>query len=404
MNVQACIELHNRIVKYAVDKVFAHKTVSVTRSWFAFYSEEAEEIRPNLPRDIVLFLEGVDIVDSDELSFLPVLQGLAPPSEIRCELKTDNLLTLYQSIHAESDDLGLMFDINNSVCFFLPTIDDEPDQGWNCGPLQNILKHYWERIELEKFVLNAVEAEWTTAPYSELELNTTLKSWDELVDHIIERLPVEERKSVERSEKEYGWFTEQILDQYQVVGFPRAFLLKARKPPPVIKYIAPGLRILDLETLATIMEYKQQREPTHNNVDSFLLFPSEVPFESWSSWDQQIGRAQMWDKSVMLAKKTGLYLVPSMEDTARFDDTTELLTPWPAGKANLEIFTYGPNCPFYPSHGVVLENVFDQWIDLVCDTSGFWTVGLEGLEGGMEHWKKANTAEKHMYVLQNVCR
>jgi hypothetical protein len=404
MNVQACIELHNRIVKYAVDKVSPHKTVGVTRSWFAFYSEEAEETRLHLPRDLVLFLEGIDIVDSDELSFLPVLRGLAPPSELRCEFKGDNLLTLYQSSHAESDGLGLMYEINNRTCFFLPTIDDEPGPDWNCGPLELILEHYWERIELEKFVLNAVEAEWTTAPYSQLELNSTLQSWDELVGCIIERLPVEERKSVEHLEKEYGWFTEPILDQYQVVGFPRAFLIKARKPPPIIKYIAPGLRILDLETLATITESKQEREPTHTDVDSFLLFPSEVLFESWSSWDQHIGRAQMWDKSIMLAKKTGLYLVPSMEDTARFDDTTELLTPWPAGKANVEIFNYGPNCPFYPSHGVLLENIFDQWIDLVCDTRGFWTVGPEGLEGGMEHWKKANTVEKHMYDLDNICR
>jgi hypothetical protein len=49
-------------------------------------------------------------------------------------------------------------------------------------------------------------------------------------------------------------------------------------------------------------------------------------------------------------------------------------------------------------------NIIHQWIDMICDTSGFWTVGPEGLEGGMEHWKKANTAEKHMYALEVLCR
>jgi hypothetical protein len=67
------------------------------------------------------------------------------------------------------------------------------------------------------------------------------------------------------------------------------------------------------------------------------------------------------------------------------------------------IFSYGPQCPFHGRHGVMLRGIFKQWNDLICDTSGFWTVGPEGLEGGLEHWKKANTEEKHIYDLDTFC-
>jgi hypothetical protein len=104
-------------------------------------------------------------------------------------------------------------------------------------------------------------------------------------------------------------FTEETLDGYQVTGFPRAFMLGARKPPPMIKYIVPGLRILDQETLDVTTSYKRQAEL---DMDQFLLFPSDVLFESWSDYDRRINRAQMWDR-LMLAKMTGLYILPSSE-------------------------------------------------------------------------------------------
>ena len=210
MNVQACIELHNRIVKYAVDKISPHKTIDVTRSWFNFYGDETEDIRATLSQDVISFLEGVDVVDVDELSFLPVFQGLALPSELRSEFKAANILTLYRSIHAESDDLGLIYDMNTNRCCFLPTVDDEPGPSWHWYTLDMALTHYWEKIELGKFVFRPAEAEWSMVPYSEAELHPTLLSWDAYVDMIIERLPEEERKTAEGLEKEFGWFTERF--------------------------------------------------------------------------------------------------------------------------------------------------------------------------------------------------
>lgn len=57
---------------------------------------------------------------------------------------------------------------------------------------------------------------------------------------------------------------------------------------------------------------------------------------------------------------------------------------------NDSLYQYGW-CLFLPSHGLYLSTILDNWRQLV--ESGEWPVGLDGVEGGIEVFKGADTEE-----------
>jgi hypothetical protein len=106
MDTSACIDPHNRIVKYAIDKVSPFRHVPVTRGYFNHYGpNDTNSLGEELSEDVITFLEGIDIVPFDDLPFLPILQGIALPSDTKLDVDPLNIITLYSPIHAEYDDV-----------------------------------------------------------------------------------------------------------------------------------------------------------------------------------------------------------------------------------------------------------------------------------------------------------
>jgi hypothetical protein len=58
-------------------------------------------------------------------------------------------------------------------------------------------------------------------------------------------------------------------------------------------------------------------------------------------------------------------------------------------------------CPFLPDHNPRLFTILDNWTKLV--ESGYWTVGPEGVEGGIDHFKRADTASDAWRYRIGVC-
>lgn len=87
-----------------------------------------------------------------------------------------------------------------------------------------------------------------------------------------------------------------------------------------------------------------------------------------------------------LPHSIGLFLRQTrFEPRQRYGDAAELVLPWAAGG----LFTHGI-CPVMKDHPVRLEMVIRKWSELL--DAGVWTVGPDGVEGGIEHWDRFGDA------------
>jgi hypothetical protein len=93
----------------------------------------------------------------------------------------------------------------------------------------------------------------------------------------------------------------------------------------------------------------------YESQSSFLLFPSDVRIQRWSSRDEQTFQAKYWRDSLLLDDRAGLYLTPT--GNAAFGDAVDLLTPWPVHGSNLGLLAYVEHCPFFAKHDVRLFSV-----------------------------------------------
>lgn len=57
---------------------------------------------------------------------------------------------------------------------------------------------------------------------------------------------------------------------------------------------------------------------------------------------------------------------------------------------SMELYQQGYN-PFTVCHDVQLKHVIQRWITMV--ESGYWEVNSQGVAGGIEKWREADTEE-----------
>lgn len=390
--------------------------------------------------------------DGEENSFFYTLAGLATPDQL-WEF-TDDInpehITLYLTHEGLSDNLaGIVYDLTTHLCAFNGGItfgvyDGTTSPAWQ--PLETILSVYIDVIERRKAVAlhksivesdrdffphpddrSLVPAElypnplprehtetgakrglhcynpWTLLPYAERDLQETLDAWSSLLDAIEERRPRTSEATSEVSTR--GIFTEAELQDtsLRVNGFAWRFFLRARKP--TVAHIGPGLCLPTLEELSRSHFPRDDGDDPAFDSDSTIISPVPIllgsqTITSWLTYPFTEAASIPW----------GLYLdACGIDGPCPFEDGCRLALPFPLGAngfakkadesplnsgagpasdGHAELYQLDKN-PFMPDHSSQLLAVLMQFVGHV--RSDIWNVGAEGVEGGADVFREADT-------------
>ncbi|KAK8040122.1 hypothetical protein PG993_008533 [Apiospora rasikravindrae] len=309
-------------------------------------------------------------------------------------------------------------------------------------PLEVVLSQWLDMIEIGKIhaVAEGVRTRsekfdpWTIVGYSERQLEETLEVWEQLLTAIEARIPGYTPSN--DSATLFDDSGEIDLEAAGVLpGFVSEFMAKARRPS--FNHIAPGLGLRDDESFAFQQPFRAvplvypynrpeysgspkiqfpillfassedltydapphlSSESIYNQNDDDHVAPFEKPWSQVRSYPAGLyfTRTDQGDQNVF---EDGVRLVlpfgvggrgwARTADGARFGENLELRHAEPEGRdRHHELFQLGYS-PFVASHEVRLVQVLRVWVKLV--ESGDWKVGPEGVLGGMEKWREADT-------------
>lgn len=421
MDVALCIELHNKIVDHALKALEGKTKAKKTRNWFKHYEDKgSERARDLIPQELTTFFENIDVVDPNLLSFNPFLRGVAAPPELpgdrtkepfQKQCKKKICAILYQAIDQE-DSRGLIIDLRSLKCYYLSSTETELSDDWDWQPLEFVLGKWWEMIKTGKYAIDAspesLETDpeygaigWTMMPYVASDVDEAVDAWDRYVNAIVRRLPEDVSKTLPATITR-GWVDEAELEKLEVKGFVRDFLTRARRPPSGISNVAPGLQILDDETLKGFGRILLQRKEEFEWVDpadmTFPLCLSSHRFPE-SALSAALEGLDFLRKQFLYDDRAGLYIRPSSD--ALYSDSVAMITPYenPDYTGDIfelrrRVFEYQKQgvCPYQPPHDIRLVSVLKKWIQLLED--GGWTVGKDGVEGLIDDWE-AVVSGKH---------
>ncbi|KAF3055548.1 hypothetical protein GL218_07223 [Daldinia childiae] len=445
-----CATLHNRLLERGwVDsgKQLEYDTnddqveVLHRRNWFEFYGPDAERVRSRLSPSLVAFLERALVVDDHSLHYY--VAGLSSPDylwssherESNMGIDSDRYLTLYTATGVALEQEGLVFDQMENKAIMQMSIFDSPithngRQQWFA--LEVILSAWLDMVEVGK--VQAVNPDidvpsdkfdpWISLPYSDDQLQETLTVYHSLLDVIESRIPVTSRPS-----STYPLIPDDSLAAANISdGFAWEFLSKARRP--LFRYIAPGLEIPTSDTFrhqpfSSVESVPLQEVPDRASTVQFpiLLFRASDMFYALPSPHGANDRTGShlpfpWPWSQVNAYPAGLYLTDSDRETICFEDGARLVLPFGIGSRGYARTSdgarFGENkeekgavgqphnthadlyqlgyVPFIESHEVRLAQVLRAWLKQV--ESGAWEVGTDGVLGGIEKWREADTEAK----------
>jgi hypothetical protein len=195
--------------------------------------------------------------------------------------------------------------------------------------------------------------------------------------------------------------------------FARRFLERARKPR--FTYLAPGLQIAYGQPFASV-------SVDNNMLRPILLLQSSLPAHHdvfKTSWGEN-HEIPPFNKKFEAIRNfpSGLYLTESNPYSWNpYEDGCKLLLPFAIGghgwartsdgalfgedpyeegetaepfPTSAQLFQSGFN-HFTRNHDVQLRHVLWRWVDLV--ETGVWQVDGDGVQGGIEKWREADTEE-----------
>jgi hypothetical protein len=248
---------------------------------------------------------------------------------------------------------------------------------------------------------------WEIVPWNGFVLKETLDAWEGLVEAITARLPrTESDPDSMPSLAELSPIADNSLDE-EIKGFPRAFLTAAKRPS--FKYIAPGLTIYDPAHPPPIPKALAPQSPTYTtpNPDLALTVANHHALILFPAVREQ-------DSSEIEARPTdsdaGLWICPDhgWADTVRLSIPYALPSYFDHTGRQCDRRSYGTqlwqhgDCPFFTQHGTRLVTLLIRWKELV--EEGIWTVGSEGVEGGLEFYRQAEDLKKKgWFYLEEAC-
>ena len=280
---------------------------------------------------------------------------------------------------------------------------------------------------------------WELMLYSQQDLQSAVNSFDNLVigiECLLENPSLQTKDNpddqakllalvaakfdVPRSPGEFSLISKEILDSAGLgEGFVRDFLTSVRRPKTNIKYIAPGLRLptadgfsphpLQNFEIPDCMKFDNPALPIPLFISSvksttpiFECFPfqeiSNLPHGLWTNYVNKDGNHEFEDACrLYLPFEIGANGFAHLADDSFIGENQESKgVARPKGRKN-ELYQLGYN-HYIPAHGPQLGDTLGIWQSLV--GTGEWEVGEEGVLGGIEKFKEADTDEHcHKYQL-----
>jgi hypothetical protein len=255
---------------------------------------------------------------------------------------------------------------------------------------------------------------WIMPAYTQQDLDDTLQAFQHLVDTIYAKMPSQPQN------------LEGNLLDLVTGGLPHslapnsfAYQFFSQSPRPSLTNIAPGLRIAQHQPFVQVSA----------QMESNKLYPLLL-FTSIHSAHREVRRAP-WGEDVSIspfprgfdtlsAYPAGLYLTETEPHRAHpFEDGCKLILPFPLGAnefartsdgaligenvrsrgenaapqvepKSTELYQLGFN-HFIAAHDVQLKYVLWKWVEMV--EEGKWEVDADGVVGGIEKWREADTEE-----------
>jgi hypothetical protein len=292
--------------------------------------------------------------------------------------------------------------------------------GW--WPLETVLSFWIVMAAQDK--VRAVGADvnaeskfppWIIVPYNEEQLRRTLEIFSDLVELIEDKIPDLQGDSA------VGLVDDATLVAASIpAGFATEFLTRARRPR--FRYIAPGLQVPSFESPPQV-PFTPSQEDLEDQVKPILLFPGEENITSAMFSKSPF----LWPYDHVREYQAGLYLDPCYRSSNHaWEDSCHILLPFEIGRngfartsdgdslghdhfdkitvspdikpkdTNSELYQPGYR-PFTEAYGVQLVSIFESWKQMI--EEGDWEVNADGVVGGIEKFKDADT-EEHWWKFQ----
>jgi hypothetical protein len=295
-------------------------------------------------------------------------------------------------------------------------------------PLERALRLWLNLYESGKFQpsigLEAIYGSENHERYIPSDLDRDLEAYDKLISAIQARSPVGTSTTIS---DEPSLVDEGTLNEFRISGILRDFLLKARRPN--FQYIAPGLRLPSSEWLQEVLSRDRGSERYNFVRDEGRVLPDDGPWQpDWMQHESNyVGEPlplfpgpevlsfseafEREHKAYLVEGLSGLYGWPD----AISEDAVRLVLPYPIGANgwvrdgnpdavtdenrqdvpeslvnNDSLYQYGW-CPFLPAHLPPLSVILNNWRELI--EAGEWSVAPDGVEGGVDVFKDADTEE-----------
>ncbi|OBT73446.1 hypothetical protein VF21_07302 [Pseudogymnoascus sp. 05NY08] len=337
--------------------------------------------------------------------------------------------------------LQAAFEERAGQSLFYYTITNNGRTVWD--PLEVIFTAWLDMIDTGKIVARSSPARgpgegdpWELQLYSQSDLQAAVSYFDNLIlkiECLIENPSLQPKDNPEdqaklialatakfntpRSQGEIGLFSKEALDGAGLKqGFVRDFLTSVRRPKANIKYIAPGLRLpteadssplplqnLDIPGLCSnpILPIPLFVTDTKSISPIFENYPfqdlSNLSYGLWTSYVNRDGEHEFEDGCrLFLPFEIGTIGFARLTDDTLVGENLESGQASHCGRSN-ELYQTGHN-HYIPSHEPQLGDILNLWQSLV--QAGLWEVEEEGVVGGIEKFKEADTADgSHMYQL-----
>ncbi|KAJ5871208.1 uncharacterized protein N7529_003561 [Penicillium soppii] len=433
LDYQRCARLHNYLVAYGWMARHGRDTPDLDalgreRWFFRQPAEDIEAIREHLHSSLNSFL---DLIYDPEPSFFYWVNSLEmrlcdesfPCEDNKLEDEgKERFVVIYDTVsELGSHCLGVLYDQQLNRASFPMTLEnsesvepvDEHEEMW--FPLETILTHWIYMIRLGRVVPGLPECNsmsrsqiglWSWLPYCNAQIDSTIAAMEHYSATVESRMPPYSLLPISAP-----LFTDPDLDAASVPKdcFIRKFLTRVKTPR--FKFIAPGLQVPhDKEDFARLQRFTTLPHE-EDCVPAVLLFPTpdrtvNLNLEIKYLFSQASENVTMNEGDPI---PTGLYSEPLLRN---YHDTEEagfrLLLPFALrpdfrdqegarmsdgrlveSGSFTDLFQHGWFHPFGGERrSQRLERLFERWTEPI--ESGVWTVGENGVEGGVDKFRDAD--------------
>jgi hypothetical protein len=350
----------------------------------------------------------------------------------------------YVLLHAATgfksgDEMGLIFDQHTCKAAFVEHFEDMMpvvDNGYGWKPLEEIYNAYLEMIDEGKVEVSKPDASskkltwtresnwdkigpWLWHEFTDIDVRKSALAFKRLTDAIETRLPLQQPASTESVPQQETdsppWGDSSVLDAAHIpVGtFARAFCEETARLGCNLsfQYIAPGIRIPTAEEFIAQPFYARHTQKPHYSMPVYLFCTEDPANPSNSATPESV----TWLYHDEEAIPAGLYTKGHSRMSQLCQDSCHLILPFKFGSngwarlSDLEVFGMKPwddhpepadvNADLYqpgyngfiPLHSVRLHKVLTNWAERI--ESGDWIVTENGVAGGLEKWREADTED-----------